>query len=405
MTNHPAHVKMGAKIAGILILLVGVFLGGISIGYANRPVVQKITGLTHMETAIIPEADFNAFWNAWQIVNEKFPGADKVSTEDKIYGAIKGMLASYKDPYTTFFTPAESKVFESQIAGAFSGVGMELGQKNGVLTVIAPLKDTPADRAGIKSGDKLVKIDNTITTDMTIDKAIDLIRGTEGTSVTLTLIRDGETEPKVITLKRATITLPTVKTIKYDTEGVFVIQLYSFSAQSPELFKNALTEYLSSGSHKLVLDMRGNPGGYLEAAATIGGWFIPEGKVIVKEIGKIPTDITVHTSKGPLLFPSTDKLIILVDGGSASAAEILAGALSEQGIGTLAGEKTFGKGSVQEVVKLTDDTSMKVTVAKWYTPHDVSISDSGLTPKLIVPYTVAKPGVDPQLDAAVKLLR
>jgi carboxyl-terminal processing protease len=400
-----AQMKKGMRMLGGIVCLAVVFFIGVYTGYQNRPAVQKIAGLVHKESVVESAADFNTFWKAWQTVDEKFPGAENISNQDKVYGAIKGLLASYKDPYTTFFTPEENEIFESEIAGEFSGIGIEIGQKNDILTVIAPLKDTPADKAGIKAGDKIIKIGDAFTSDIGIDSAISLIRGKEGESVTLTVIRDESAEPKIFAIKRAKITLPTIDTETRDEEKVFVIHLYNFSAHSTEDFRNAFDQYLASGYPNLLLDMRGNPGGYLEAAVTIGGWLIPEGKVIVKEIGKTPKDVRVHTSKGPNEFPSNNKMIVLVDQGSASAAEILAGALSEQGIATLAGEKTFGKGSVQEVIKLTNDTSLKVTVAKWYTPNGVSISDSGLTPKAIIPYKNDPNGKDNQLEEALKLFK
>jgi carboxyl-terminal processing protease len=400
-----AHMKKGLRMLGSIACLVAVFFVGVYTGYQNRPAMQKITGLVHKESPIESGTDFNAFWKAWQTVDEKLPGAEDISNQDKVYGAIKGLLASYKDPYTTFFTPEENKIFESEIAGEFSGIGIEIGQKNDILTVIAPLKDTPADRAGIKAGDKIIKIGDAFTSDIGIDGAISLIRGEEGTPVTLTIIREEDPEPKIFTIKRAKITLPTIDTETRDEEKIFVIHLYNFSAHSVEDFRKAFDQYLASGYPNLVLDMRGNPGGYLEAAVTIAGWLIPEGKVVVKEIGKTPKDVRVHTSKGPTEFPSTHKMIVLVDQGSASAAEILAGALSEQGVATLAGEKTFGKGSVQEIIKLTKDTSLKVTVAKWYTPQGISISDSGLTPKVVIPYKADVNGKDLQLEEAFKLFK
>jgi carboxyl-terminal processing protease len=403
MNKLPPHIKTGTRIVGALIVLVIVFLGGVYTGYQNQPSMQKITGLVHKESSVASTTDFAPFWKAWELVDEKMPGSDKIDTQEKVYGAIKGLLSSYKDPYTTFFPPEENKVFETEISGEFNGIGIEIGQKDGVLTVIAPLKDTPADKAGIKAGDKIVKINDTITSDMTIDQAISIIRGEEGTPVSLTIIREGATGPKVFSINRSKITLPTVDTA---TKGdVFIISLYNFSAQATDRFHTALNEYLQSGSHKLVIDLRGNPGGYLDAATAIGGWFIPEGKVIVKEIGKTPDQVTEHRSMGPRLFPVGDQLVILVDRGSASAAEILAGALSEHGIGTLAGERTFGKGSVQELIKLTQDTSLKITVAKWYTPNGISISESGLEPKVKIPYTEGKNGEDLQLDAALKLFK
>jgi carboxyl-terminal processing protease len=395
------HVTRGVRIFGGIVVLAAVFFGGVYIGYQNRSATDKITSVIHKESPVTATTDFDPFWKAWTIVDKKFAGADAVSNEDRMYGAIKGMLASFDDPYTTFFPPSENALFESEISGTFNGIGIELGEKDDTLTVIAPLKDTPADRAGIKSGDKIVKIDDTMTNDISIDKAITLIRGKAGTSVALTIVREGLAVPKVIEVTREQISLPTVETEARPEHKAFIIHLYNFSAQSPQLFRNALDEYLASGYPNLLLDLRGNPGGYLEAAVTMAGWFIPEGKVVVKEIGKDPADVSVLTSKGPTLFPSKSKLIILVDQGSASASEILAGALSEQGIGVLVGEQTYGKGSVQEVIKLTDNTSLKITVAKWYTPNGVSISDSGLTPVVKIPYT--NDDKDAQLETALGL--
>ena len=405
MRNQPPHIKTGIRILGGLIVLGGVFLGGVYVGYDNRPSMQQITGLVHKDTpALAGGVDFRPFWAAWQIVEEKFPGADKVSAETRLYGAIKGLTASFGDPYTTFFPPEENTVFQTEIAGSFSGIGVEIGEKDGVLTVIAPLKNTPAYRIGIKSGDKIVKIGTKITSDMSIDEAIKIIRGEEGTSIDLTIVREGLSAPKVFSVKREKISLPTIDTEKREDEKVFIISLYNFSAESPKAFKGALDEYLASGYTNLLIDLRGNPGGYLDAADMIGSWFIPEGKVIVKEVGKTPEDITVHTSSGPTLVPSTHKIVVLIDKGSASAAEILAGALSEHGIATLAGEQSYGKGSVQEVVSLTNTTSLKVTIAKWYTPNDVSISEQGLIPQVVIKQPLDAKS-DIQLEETLKLFK
>lgn len=404
MENPPVHVKYGIKIFGAIIFLVVIFLAGVYIGYENRPPMAKIVDLVHKDTpsAISADTDFASFWKAWEIVDEKFPEASEVGSRDRMYGAIKGLLASFGDPYTTFFPPAENEEFETQISGEFSGVGIEIGQKEGILTVIAPLKGTPAERAGIKAGDKIVKIGDEIATDFNIDKAIKLIRGVSGTNVTLTIVREGVTTPQIFTITRAKITVPTIDTQIREADGVFIISLYNFSAHSVELFRRAYNEYLSSGYKNLIIDLRGNPGGYLDAAVQIAGMFLPEGKVIVKEIGKTDKDVVTHTSRGRGVFPKDHKLIILVDKGSASASEILAGALSEHNVGTLVGTQTFGKGSVQEIVKLTSDTSLKITVAKWFTPNGISISKNGLNPKIIIKQGTKK-DVDSQLDEAVKL--
>lgn len=399
------HIYTGMRILVGIICLTGVFLAGVYVGFENRPSSQKITGLVNKETATLAgTTDFEPFWKAWQLVKEKYPGADKTTDQEHVYGAIKGLLASFGDPYTMFFTPEESKVFEGEIAGEFGGVGMEMGQKDGVLTVVAPLKDTPAAKAGILAGDKVIKIGDKVSADMTTDKAIDLIRGEPGTSVTLTITREGLSEPKVFTLVRAKISIPTVDTEKRPDKKVFIIKLYSFSAQSPELFRNALNEFANTGYTHLVLDLRNNPGGYLDAAVSMASWFLPEGDVVVKEIGKTDKDTVLHKSKGPGIFKGKIDMVVLVNKGSASASEILAGALSEHGVATLMGTQTFGKGSVQELMKLTSDTSIKITVAKWYTPKGVSISDSGLTPKIKLEPNKDETH-DAQLESAVNFFK
>ena len=401
----PLQVKIALRILGVMVIIGIIFLGGVYVGYDNRPAFAKVSDLVHQADSSVTTADFSEFWKAWQLVSQNFaPGANaaKTTDQDHVYGAIQGMVASFGDPYTTFFPPSQNNQFQAQIAGSFSGIGIQIGMKDGVLTVIAPLKGTPAEAAGIKAGDAIIKIGDTNTSTITIDQAVDMIEGKDGTTVTLTLARQGAPTPIVLTITRKTINLPTVDTETRSDKGVFIIHLYTFSAQSSELFKQALNSYLASGYHNLLLDLRGNPGGYLDAAVQIGSEFVPQGEVIVKEIGKNPNDITIHNSTGPKVFPAGDKLIILADQGSASAAEILAGALSQQGIGTLVGQQTFGKGSVQQVMPLTSDTSLKITIAHWYTPDGTSISAKGLTPKILIPFdTTAK--TDTQLDKAVDL--
>ncbi len=404
-THIPHHITLGLRIFVGLICTVGVFFGGVYVGYANRDVADKVTSVLNKDSVVAQKTDFTPFWKAWQLLDQKFPDADKTSDQERMYGAIKGMLAAFGDPYTTFFPPSENSAFETEISGTFSGIGAEIGQKDGMLTIIAPLKDTPAERAGLKSGDKVVAIDDTTTVDMDVDKAVSLIRGEVGTVVRMSVVREGMASPKVISITRAQIDLPTIQTETRPNDRVFIIHLYNFSAKSASAFYGALQEYLASGYPNLVVDLRGNPGGYLDAAVQIAGWFIPEGKTIVKEIGKTEDDVVVHTSSGPVLFPKNARLIVLVDKGSASASEILAGALADQHIGIVVGEQTFGKGSVQELVKLTQDTSLKVTVAKWYTPNGVSISHNGLTPSVKIPRVESKDATDPQLESAVALFK
>lgn len=390
----------------ISIIFIGVILGlGIYLGYSHRPEIDKITSVINKTPQVETNADFSSFWKVWNVLNEKSIYANKVSDQDRVWGAISGLASSLGDPYTVFFSPEENKSFKEEILGAFEGIGAEIAIKDKVLTVVAPLKDTPAWKAGLKAGDKVIKIGDTSTNNMTTDAAIDLIRGPRGTSVTLTVVRPGESETREFSIMREKIQIPTIDT-QLREDGIFVISFYSFSENSANLFRDALIKFIDSKTDKLILDLRGNPGGYLDSAINIGSWFVDEGKVLLSEDSLDGSKPKMYRSHGPRLFSDKLKFVVLVDEGSASASEILAGALSEYKIATLVGEKTFGKGSVQELVKITDDTSLKVTVANWLTPNGVSISLEGLKPDVVVPITAkdVESKKDPQMDKAIQIL-
>jgi carboxyl-terminal processing protease len=387
------------------ILLIALFFGfGIYVGINNRPEIDKVVNISGKETAVSTQADFSPFWKVWNDINEKYPSASKITDQDRIYGAISGLVGSLNDPYSVFFTPDQAKLFESDIQGNFGGIGLEVGIKDKVLTAIAPLKDTPAYRANIKPGDQILKIDNTVTSSLSIEKAISLIRGDPGTTVTLTTFRDGDKQPKELKIVREIINVPTLDT-ELRKDGIFVIKLYSFSANSAELFRNALKEFSTSGSDKLLLDLRGNPGGYLDAAVSMSSWFLEGGKPVVTEDYGNNLAPKIYRSEGYNIFTDKLKFVILIDSGSASASEIFAGAMQDYKKALLVGEQSYGKGSVQEVLNVTPDTTLKITVAKWLTPNGNSISEKGLTPDYVVPVTQkdldAK--IDPQLNKAVEL--
>jgi carboxyl-terminal processing protease len=350
------------------------------------------------------------------VINEKYvPASNTASTsakidsngvtdEQRVYGAIEGMTRSLGDPYTVFFPPVESKSFAQAISGNFGGVGMEVGSKDGVITVISPLKDSPAAKAGMKAGDKIVRINATSTQDMSVETAVGFIRGEVGTTVKLTVYRANIKDPFEVSIVRDTINIPTIDT---ETKGdVFIIHMYNFSAVSPNLFRDALRTFVESGKTKMILDLRGNPGGYLEAAIDMASWFLPAGKVVVKEDFRNAEDAQVYRSKGYNIFNDNLKMVVLIDGGSASASEILAGALHEHGVATLVGTQSFGKGSVQELVDITKDTSLKVTIARWLTPNGISISHGGLTPDVVVKLDEEKfkAGKDNQIEKAIEIL-
>lgn len=408
------------------ILFIGlIFLGGFLIGNFSPAIAANSTS-----KAVAEKVDIKTFWKVWDILDNEFVttkhrnpgssdadreattststlGTDNLTTEEKrLYGAIKGMVDAEGDPYTTFFIPSEAASFETEIKGSFEGVGMEVGKKDGIITVISPLPGSPAEKAGLKAGDKILKINTTITTDMTIDTAVNLIRGKKGTEVSFSIYREGVDKPVEIKVVRDTIDLPTI-TKNYDKgTGVYTIKIHTFSEQVSDLFTDAIKEFKTTGSKKLIIDLRGNPGGYLDAAVDIASHFIPQGKVVVSQDYGKKRETEFLRSVGYGTVGGDVKVVVLVDGGSASASEILAGALQDYKLATLVGQKTFGKGSVQEYIKVTPTTGLKVTIARWLTPLERSISVNGLTPDIEVKITEDdfKNQVDSQQKKAVEIL-
>lgn len=407
------------------VLFIGlIFLGGFFIGNFSPAIASNGT-----QKAVSEKVDIKTFWKVWDILDNEFvttkhrdPGSsdadreatstastteDTLTTEEKrLYGAIKGMVDAEGDPYTTFFIPSEAASFETEIKGSFEGVGMEVGKKDNIITVISPLPGSPAEKAGLKAGDKILKINSTITTDMTIDTAVNLIRGKKGTEVSFSIYREGVDTPIEIKVVRDVISLPTI-TKNYDRgTGIYTIKIHSFSEQVSDLFTEAITEFKTTGSKKLIIDVRGNPGGYLDAAVDIASHFIPQGKVVVSQDYGKKRETEFLRSAGFGTVGADVKVVVLVDGGSASASEILAGALQDYKLATLVGQKTFGKGSVQEYIKVTPTTGLKVTIARWLTPLERSISINGLTPDVEVKITEedAKNLNDSQQKKAVEIL-
>lgn len=393
-------------------LTAAAFLSGFHLGGGTFSSTHNQASLfsffSNTKTQPAEAVDLSEFWRVWNLLEEKFTSASATGTVSKIErieGAIRGLVASYDDPYTVFLPPSEASYFEEDISGNFGGVGMEVGMRDGFITVIAPLPDTPATTAGVLPGDIVVRIDGRSTERLSIDEAVRQIRGEKGTVVVLTLAREGVSEFIEVEIVRDTITIPTVETRIED--GVFIISFYNFNAQAELKMQEALREYVKSGSRSLVLDLRGNPGGFLHSSIAIASYFLPTGKVVLREHFGGDEEV-VYRSQGKLLGQfAPQAMVVLVDEGSASAAEILAGALAEHKVATLIGEQTFGKGSVQELINLPGGSSLKVTIARWLTPNGNSISDGGLTPDIVIERTAEdrQEERDPQLEAAKAFLR
>ena len=351
------------------------------------------------------DVDLSLFWQVWKTLQEKFVDKAKIDTQELIYGAISGMVKSLDDPYTVFLKPEDSKRFIEDVKGSFDGIGVEIDIRNGQLQVVAPLEGTPGQRAGLKPGDIITKINGTSTADMSIEEAVNIIRGPKGTDVALTIFRDEWKETREIKITRDTIEVPSLKWEIKDN-NVAYLRLYQFSENAVFDFQNAAIEILNSDAQKIVLDLRGNPGGYLEVAQDIAGWFLKKGEVVViKDFGQDKEQKLYKAQGNALLLPYP--IVVLVNKGSASAAEILAGCLRDDRDIKLIGETSFGKGSVQELEKLKGGSSLKVTIAKWLTPNGELITGKGLEPDIKVEMTEEdyKADKDPQLDRALEIIK
>ena len=398
----------------VIICLVFGFGGGILYTKKKAQAVPPIQQLINQDVGQIENVDFSLFWKVWSSLSAKYVDNSKLDTQKMVYGAIEGMVDSIGDPYTVFFEPVKAKEFAQEISGAFGGVGMEIGVKNDVLTVIAPLPNTPAAKAGISASDKILKINGDSTQGLSAEEAVSIIRGKVGTKVTIT-ISGSDDKPRDITLTRETIKVPTVvwKMINSNNKNIAYIQAYQFNENINSQFKKAVDEIEKSNpkADGIVLDLRNNPGGLLDSAITLAGYFVAKGQPVVSEVFGDGT-INKFTSDGNAILAKYS-VVVLVNGGSASASEILAGALHDNLHLKLIGEKTFGKGVVQELVNLDDGASLKVTVARWFTPAGTNISEKGIEPDIKVELTEDQKkniifgdlSVDPQLQKALEYVR
>lgn len=392
-------------------LAAGFVLGSVADEGTFGTSLQDATTLVREYAGQPADVDFTLFWNAWDALHERFVDSEKLNTQDLIYGAVAGMIQAAGDQYTVFFEPVTNKKFRDEISGTFSGVGIEIGKRNDLLTVISPIKNTPAFRAGIRTGDIILAIDKKTTADMTVEEAVTLIRGPRGSTVTLSIRRNGNSDTE-IPIVRENIRIPAVEWSLLNADTAY-LELSTFNQNVDDEFRKAAREIQKTSAKNIILDLRSNPGGLLDSSVYIAGWFLDPGSTVTIERFGDGSENVFRTTGEPELRDYN--VIILTNGGSASASEILAGALHDVRSIRIVGEKTFGKGSVQEVIEFPGGSALKVTVARWLTPNGISISEKGIEPdvKVTLPEEAitsgavefGTPGKDPQLDKALELLR
>jgi len=394
-------------VAILLIFALGFRTGQYSIEKSKREpsFSYKVKNLQEKNTRDI---DFSLFWETWNALEDHYVDKKKLDPNQLYYGAIKGMVASVGDSYTFFLTPEENKQSKDDLGGHFEGIGAELGLKNNQIVVVTPLKNSPAEKAGIKAGDIISKVDGASTKNWTLNQAVSKIRGPKGKKVVLTMSRK---EKEVdISVVRDQINVPFVE-LSYE-EKTAIIELSRFGDDTDRLWDQAINKIVDAQEKgnvdSIVLDMRGNPGGYLDGAVYIASEFLPKGSLVVKqEFADKPTETYLTKREGKLL---SIPLVVLVNEGSASAAEIVAGALRDYKRATLVGEKTFGKGSVQQAIDLKDGAGVHVTISKWILPKGDWIHQKGIEPKTVVKNEIPEGNTltkenDLQLKKAIEIVR
>jgi carboxyl-terminal processing protease len=363
------------------------------------------------------EADaFQPFWDTYRAITDRYAGGE-VDRKALVEGAIKGMISALDDPYSQYLTSAEFKASLQDISGEFEGIGATIGTVDAKgdttscstlgpdcrLAIVQPITGSPADKAGLRPGDIVDRIDGTSLDGLTVDQARDKVRGPKDTTVTLTIVRGGGA-PFDVAIVRAVIVTPEVETKVLAGGTVGYIKLSGFSDHAAKEFDATVAAEVAAGRKKLILDLRGNPGGFVTAARDIASQFLASGTIFWEQDAQGNLTQTVAASGGAATDPAI-RLVVLVDGGSASASEIVAAALHDNGRATLVGSKTFGKGTVQQWTQLEGDYGgFRLTIARWLTPDKVWIHGKGIEPDVVVTATPQKPGEDPALDAALGAL-
>ncbi|MBU0531131.1 MAG: S41 family peptidase [Candidatus Uhrbacteria bacterium] len=360
----------------------------------------RVLGQGEIPAHLAADVDFNLFWDVWDFIKDEYY-QQPVSETEMFYGALHGLMSALDDPYSVFFDPKEATDFAEQLSGSFEGIGAEIGIKDDQLQVVAPLPGSPAEVAGLLAGDKIYLIDGKDTSPMTIEEAVMNIRGPKGTSVTLSISRDGLDELQDVVIVRDEIVIDSVRHEVRD-DGIAVIDVYFFNEDTSELFNDAVNEILTEDAKGIVLDLRNDPGGLLNTAIDIASEWVGNQAVVLE---KVKEDRQALVGRAPARLAGIPT-VVLVNEGSASASEIVAGALQDYGAATVVGMQSYGKGSVQDYQELSDGSAVKMTIAEWLTPNGRSINEQGITPDVEVEFSLEDyyAGIDPQFDQAIEIL-
>ena len=405
--------------AAVIVLIVGAFAGGLLVGWmlpkssttTLAPVQTQMAEIDQQATpnpaataTAEPLSDlFSPFWQTWELVHEQY--VDQPVDDTKLMqGAIRGMLDALGDQHTSYMDPDEFEQMNAPLVGEYDGIGAWVDTTTEYLTIVSPMPDSPAEKAGLKAGDQIVGVDGEDVTGIDASLVLRQVLGTAGTDVTLTILREGEAETFDVTITRETITLTSVESKMLENDIAY-INLTTFGETTTQELEDALEDLMAQNPKGLILDLRNNGGGYLDTAIEVVSQFIPGGKVVMYEQFGDGTRRSYTAKDGGLA--TEIPLVVLVNEGTASASEITAGAIQDYGRGALVGVTTYGKGSVQIVQNLDNDQgAVRVTVARWLTPNERLIHKIGLTPDYVVELTEEdyKAGKDPQLDKAIELL-
>ena len=412
--NKPDEPTSGRKLTrfGLGALVVStVFMAGFLVGNTADLGVSSANRLLDTSSLRVPllprgndqpddEVDMGVFWEVWNALEERYY-YDLPDEQTRVYGAIDGLIGTLDDPHTAFVPPDVARILREDDTGMFEGIGAYVDQApDGGVYIIRVFEDGPAEAAGLHANDVIIAVDGQDVTEKTLNESLLLIRGPAGSSVQLTIIREGVEEPLTFTLMRARLEIPTIESRMLE-DNIGYVALFEFNTRASERLEDAVKELLDQGAQSIILDLRNNPGGFLNESILVADLFLPKGTVVIQR--DVEDFETVHQSRNGQLAEDVP-LVVLVNEASASASEIVAGAIQDRERGTLIGTTTFGKGSVQLQYDLSDGSQLRVTYANWFTPNDRSIQGEGITPDIVVQNPEEPSQDDAQLDRAIQFL-